>query len=84
MLAAARLMNVDTATSWLVGDRARDIEAARSAGLAGAIHLIGQAANPSRTVQQAVTSDSFQVLSAATPLEALETLKEVGLLGGRR
>lgn len=80
LLATARLMNIDIAMSWLVGDRARDIEAARNAGLAGAIHLIGAAADQSRTAERTESSDGFHVSVAATPLESLEILKGVGLL----
>lgn len=37
--ALARRLNVDKARSWLIGDQARDIAAARRAGLAGALRL---------------------------------------------
>lgn len=83
VLAAARMLNVDIATSWLVGDRASDIESARNAGLAGAIQLISEAASPEGIVKKAVTSDGFQVSLAATLSETLEILKGVGLLSER-
>lgn len=40
LLLAAERLALDLAASWLVGDRALDIEAARAAGLAGAIHVL--------------------------------------------
>ena len=41
LLAAARRLPIDLARSWIVGDRATDIEAGRAAGLAGGIHVAG-------------------------------------------
>ena len=41
LLAVASLLNIEVSTSWLVGDQARDIEAARAAGLAGAVYFVG-------------------------------------------
>lgn len=83
VLATARLMNIDIAMSWLVGDRLRDIEAARKAGLAGAIHLVGDAAGQSRTGENTRSSDGFPVCQAATPAESLQILNDVGLLSDR-
>ncbi len=37
--ALADALNLDCARSWLIGDRPRDIEAARAAGLAGAVYV---------------------------------------------
>lgn len=37
--AAAALMGLDLARSWMVGDRASDVAAGRNAGLAGGLHL---------------------------------------------
>ena len=41
LLAAARRLPIDMARSWIVGDRATDIEAGRAAGLAGGVHVAG-------------------------------------------
>ena len=40
ILTAARLLRIDLAASWIVGDRARDLTAGRKAGLAGGL-LVG-------------------------------------------
>lgn len=37
----AKRLNIDKAASWMVGDRSRDIKAARAAGLAGGILVYG-------------------------------------------
>ncbi len=83
LLAAARLLNIEIGTSWLVGDRNRDIEAARNAGLAGAILLSGEAANPPRNPEPTHPGTEFRAPVAATTLESLAILKDVGLLDGR-
>ena len=83
VLAAARLLNIEIGTSWLVGDRTRDIEAARNAGLAGAILLSGEAANPPRNPGPTPPGTEFRIPVAATTLESLAILKDVGLLDGR-
>jgi D-glycero-D-manno-heptose 1,7-bisphosphate phosphatase len=41
ILAIAEYLNADLRASWMVGDRARDIEAARAAGLGGGVRLTG-------------------------------------------
>ena len=40
LLRAARELNLDLGKSWLIGDKSSDIEAARAAGLAGALHVL--------------------------------------------
>jgi D-glycero-D-manno-heptose 1,7-bisphosphate phosphatase len=40
LIRAAAELDLDLESSWLVGDTVGDIEAARSAGLAGAVHLL--------------------------------------------
>src|SRR5262249_59404752 len=37
---AAAALDIDLSRSWLVGDRVTDIEAAKRAGLAGALHVL--------------------------------------------
>jgi histidinol phosphatase-like enzyme len=77
VLAAARALYIDTARSWLIGDRDRDIEAAREAGLAGAILLDGPAAPPEPP------GDGFRIAVAATALESLAILEDAGLYARR-
>ena len=83
VLAAARLLNIEIGKSWLVGDRARDIEAARNAGLAGAILLSGEAAGPPNESERADPDAGFRAPVVATTMESLAILKEAGLLDGR-
>jgi D-glycero-D-manno-heptose 1,7-bisphosphate phosphatase len=83
LLAAARLLNIDIGMSWLVGDQIRDIDAARNAGLAGAILLSGEVARRPRKPMRSDQDTGFRVPVAATTSESLAILKDVGLLGGR-
>lgn len=66
MLARAlALLGLEAAESWMVGDRASDLEAARRAGLAGGLHLStghGDAAQRARAL--ALAAPGFQVLTA--------------------
>ena len=61
--------------SWMVGDQPRDIEAARRAGLAGAI-LIGDAAEESTA---ALATPSFTVRRMRSLIEAAEFLRTTSL-----
>ncbi len=40
LLRAAERLGLDLAASWVVGDRVRDLEAARAAGCAGGLHVL--------------------------------------------
>jgi len=40
LLAAAQMLNLDLARSWIVGDHSSDMEAGSNAGLAGGLHLL--------------------------------------------
>ncbi len=40
LLRAAERLGIDLAKSWVVGDRARDLEAGRAAGCAGGLHVL--------------------------------------------
>ncbi len=83
ILAAARLLNIEIGKSWLIGDRARDVEAARNAGLAGAILLSGEAPGPPNESERADPGAGFRAPVVATTMESLAILKEAGLLDGR-
>ncbi len=83
VLAAARLLNIEVGKSWLVGDQARDIEAARNAGLAGAGLISREKADTPKNIRPANPSPGFQVPVVATTSELVAILKEVGLLIGR-
>lgn len=40
LLAAAQMLNLDLAQSWIIGDHSSDIEAGANAGLRGGLHLL--------------------------------------------
>lgn len=81
LLRAAADLSLDMSRSWLVGDHRSDIEAAKNAGLAGAIHVLtghGQAERP--TLQNAFSSP-FELrladsITAALDLPLLESAKK--------
>ncbi len=82
VLAAARLLNIEIGRSWLVGDRTRDIETARNAGLAGAVLLSAGPADPLRDPASAGPSTGFRISIATTLSGSLAILNDVGLLRG--
>lgn len=74
LLAAAEDVGVCLASSWMAGDRATDLEAARAAGLAGGIYLrTGQADDAQRLAAGALGRASFSVKTAAD-LHGAETV----------
>jgi len=81
LLAAAERLPLDLGRSWIVGDRATDIEAGRNAGLAGGIHVAtgygGDAGERARAL--ALGGARFRVLAAAS---IAETAKLVPMLQG--
>lgn len=67
LLAAAEALALDVAASWMLGDRASDLEAARRAGAAGGI-LVGEGCGGGEVAAAlALAGEGFQVLRAATP-----------------
>ncbi len=77
LTALARRMRIDAGKSWLVGDRMRDIGAARAARLAGGV-LVGTA--PDRDTPPA-RSAGFEAIFAADVVAARLALEKAGLLG---
>jgi len=76
---AARL-RVDRARSWLVGDRGRDVAAAKGAGLAGAIIMTKSAVERAEAMAQSAAG--FAVHEAASLAEAAMLLARRGLVMG--
>jgi D-glycero-D-manno-heptose 1,7-bisphosphate phosphatase len=76
LLAAAERLPVDLAKSWIVGDRATDLEAGRNAGLAGGIHVrTGYGADDGeRQRALALAGDGFRVLAGKTIADARRLL----------
>ena len=72
LLRAATDLSIDLSRSWLVGDHRSDIDAAKNAGLAGAIHVLtghGQAERPA--VEKAFLP-SFELRLARSVADALD------------
>lgn len=77
---AQRLLPVDLPRSWVVGDRASDLEAGKSAGLAGGVHVLsghGWAARERRSAT-ALGDERFRALTAPTIAEARTLLPILG------
>jgi D-glycero-D-manno-heptose 1,7-bisphosphate phosphatase len=68
---AAMALDIDMARSWLVGDRAGDVEAARRAGLAGALHVLTGYGQAERAAALALSGPRFDVRGAASIAGAL-------------
>lgn len=64
-------LNLAPGRSWLVGDKATDIQAARAAGLAGAVHVGNEA---ERTVALEEVGPEFSVLCAEDVNEVIALL----------
>lgn len=71
LLRAAAALEIDMSRSWLVGDRAVDIEAARRAGLAGALHVLTGYGQAERAAAMALSGPGFDVRGAASIAGAL-------------
>lgn len=76
LLRAAECLNIDLAGSWIVGDRASDLAAGRSAGLAGGILLASGYGSEARQVSAALAlgRDGFKSLVARDAGEACTLL----------
>jgi len=64
LLRAAERLGLDLAGSWIVGDRALDLEAGRAAGLAGGLHVLTGTGAHERAEAGALAGDGFRVLLA--------------------
>lgn len=61
LLQAASDLALDLKSSWLVGDKADDIEAAKRAGIAGALHVATGHGGSERQLAERLGSQSFEV-----------------------
>ena len=70
---AADALSLDMASSWIVGDRAGDLEAGRNAGLAGGLHVTtGHGARDGEIDKaRAVATDGYRVILGDGISEAL-------------
>lgn len=72
LLRAARMLSLDLARSWIVGDRAGDIAAGRNAGIAGGLHVAtGYGVEPiQREGALALAGPAFKILAAPSIADA--------------
>lgn len=71
LVAATQALALRPELSWVVGDRARDLEAGRNAGLAGGVQVMtGHATEGQREMSRALKTDTFEVL-------VVESIREV-------
>jgi D-glycero-D-manno-heptose 1,7-bisphosphate phosphatase len=71
LLRAAERMAIDLAASWTVGDRARDLEAGRAAGLAGGLHVLTGHGAVERADAAGLAGESFDLRLGDSVLDAL-------------
>lgn len=76
LLAAADWLSIDLARSWMVGDHARDLEAAKNAGLPGGMHVLSGHGGEEgqRDGALALAGDGFRVLTGNSIAAAVRTL----------
>jgi D-glycero-D-manno-heptose 1,7-bisphosphate phosphatase len=80
ILEAARLMQLDLRSSWIVGDRASDIEAGRAARLAGGILLLTRNDASERTAALVHAGKHYAVATASDLADAVAGLLAQGRL----
>lgn len=73
LLRAAERLGIDLARSWVVGDRARDLEAGRAAGCAGGLHVLSGHGAAERETAFGLATPSFAV-RLATSVAAARSL----------
>jgi D-glycero-D-manno-heptose 1,7-bisphosphate phosphatase len=69
ILRAAERLGLDLADSWIVGDRALDLEAGRTAGLAGGVQVLTGHGAAERDAALAVARGRFRVMGAESVAE---------------
>jgi D-glycero-D-manno-heptose 1,7-bisphosphate phosphatase len=74
ILEAARLMRLDLHGSWMVGDRATDIEAGRAAALAGGFLVLTGNNTGERAIALAHAGENFTVATASDLGEVVDDL----------
>jgi D-glycero-D-manno-heptose 1,7-bisphosphate phosphatase len=71
LLRAGERLGVDLGGSWTVGDRARDLEAGRAAGLAGGLHVLTGHGAAEREAAAALGTTGFEVRLGESIAEAM-------------
>ena len=82
LLRAAELLGLDLSRSWMIGDKADDVRAARAAGLRGAIHVLSGHGASERGAVAELEEPGFAVVAANTPGAAAATALD-SILAGR-
>jgi len=72
LLRAEEDLALDLRRSWLIGDKAADIEAAKRAGLAGAMHVMTGHGEAERAAAAALATPGFEVRPARSIANAVE------------
>ena len=76
---AAAMLEIELEASWIVGDRAGDLEAGRRAGLAGGLHVLTGYGRRERSRARALAAADFRILDADSIADALELLPLLAL-----
>ena len=71
LLQATQDLKLDRNRSWLVGDKATDIEAAKRAGIAGALHVLTGYGGPERDLVSGLADPAFEVRFGRSIADAL-------------
>ncbi len=75
LLLAAEMLGLRLAESWMVGDKASDIEAARAAGLRGAVHVLTGHGVQEREAVEGLPTGSLDLLMCDDIVDAARNLK---------
>ena len=74
LLRAAEKLDLDLGRSWIVGDRAVDMEAGRAADLAGALHVLTGHGNVDRAAVAGLATEGYEVLLAESIAQTVARL----------
>ncbi len=80
LLRAAAELDLDLGKSWLIGDTADDIEAARAAGLSGAVHVLTGHGRRDRDAVLALQRQAFNIALANDLIDARRLIPTLGQL----
>jgi len=67
LLAAQEILNIDLARSWIIGDKAGDLEAGKRAGLAGGVHVATHPDSAENEREKAVLLETASFFTVPRP-----------------
>jgi len=73
LLEAQKIMSIDLKKSWIIGDRARDLEAGKNAGLFFGVHVLTGHGINERDSSLALGCDSFKVKGVESIADLLDS-----------